>query len=86
MGVRAVGPRREQKGTPMYEMRKGPATTGTSGFVWHVITKEDGCSTLCGRRVASADLAQADPSGTAAEGHCVPCMDAFSQVLGGTDL
>ncbi|KUJ69608.1 hypothetical protein ACZ90_09755 [Streptomyces albus subsp. albus] len=70
----------------MYEMRKGPATTGISGFVWHVITKEDGCSTLCGRRVVRTDPAQADSSCAAAEGHCIPCMNAFSEVLGSTDL
>ncbi|MCQ4079976.1 hypothetical protein NGB36_05060 [Streptomyces sp. RB6PN25] len=66
----------------MYEMRAGPATTGSSGLVWHVLAKDDARTTLCGRQLSP----QAQPPGPAreeatTERYCSSCMTAFRETM-----
>ena len=76
---------REPGEWPMYEMRAGPATTGSSGLVWHVLVKNDARTTLCGRRLSP----KATPPGPACEEeteetterYCLSCMTAFQETM-----
>ncbi|MFD0266357.1 hypothetical protein ACFVGY_07155 [Streptomyces sp. NPDC127106] len=58
----------------MYEMHLGEAATGQDP-VWHVVAR-DRSATLCGRPLLPAGYTETDA-------HCVPCMTAFRDVMGG---
>ncbi|MEU5547863.1 hypothetical protein AB0G85_37060 [Streptomyces sioyaensis] len=61
----------------MYEMRVGPATSGTNEVTWHVMAKaDDADTTLCGRRVITTRHSLADPNAVP-ERYCAPCLTAF---------
>jgi len=69
----------------MYEMRAGPASTGSSGFVWHVLVKNDARTTLCGRQLSpKAAPPEAACEEEATERYCLSCMTAFQETMSTT--
>ncbi|MCK7624347.1 hypothetical protein MUU72_14760 [Streptomyces sp. RS10V-4] len=69
----------------MYEMHPGPATTGTTGLVWHVMADVQARLTLCGRRLPPASADRSPLAESPTESHCSPCMTAFRDLVQ-TDL
>lgn len=76
-------PRGELEVSFVYEMRAGPATTASTGLVWHVMASGKAHVTLCGRQlrisVHTPTMGQAPT-----ESFCRPCMDAFRALLDDT--
>ncbi|MGW7406543.1 hypothetical protein ACWGI9_22900 [Streptomyces sp. NPDC054833] len=68
----------------MYEMRVGSATSGRDGFEWHVMTKDDACTALCGCHLAEAALTGSGWRDTPTERCCSPCIAAFRAALQAT--
>lgn len=68
----------------MYEMRPGPTTTGRAGLVWHVMAKDDACTTLCGCYMVEAALTGSVQQDMPTERYCSPCISAFRGALQAT--
>jgi hypothetical protein len=66
----------------MYEMRAGPATTGSCGLVWHVLVKNDARTTLCGHQL-SPQITPIEPTREeeTTERYCSSCMTAFRETM-----
>ncbi|KUL36854.1 hypothetical protein ADL22_23430 [Streptomyces sp. NRRL F-4489] len=65
----------------MYEMHPGPAATGTSELVWHIMADVPARLTLCGRQLPPPGSSRSSHAEEPTESHCSPCMTAFRDIV-----
>lgn len=59
---------------------------GRDGFEWHVMAKDDACTTLCGCRPAEAALTGSVWWDVPTKRYCSPCIAVFRAALQATDV